>query len=86
VDQGGPIMKLNELRAKLEAENFPNDTFNLDGNTPKNNDGVYVLSKVEDIWIILLIDRGNRIERFSSFSEEEACSEFYRLMKRDIGF
>jgi hypothetical protein len=77
-------MKLNELKAKLEFENFPNDTFSLDGSTPKYNDGAYVLSREGAVWTIQLIDRGKRIEKFSSFSEEAACLEFYRLMKRDI--
>ncbi len=79
-------MKPNELSARLESENFPSDAFSLDGSMPKYKDGAYVLSKVDDVWIILLIDRGYRVERFSSLSEEEACSEFYRLMKRDIGY
>ncbi len=84
MDSGGPMMKLNELKTKLESENFPNDTFSLDGSTPKFNDGAYILSRGGDLWTILLIDKGNRIEKFSASSEEAACLEFYRLMKRDI--
>lgn len=77
-------MKIIELKAKLEYENFPNDAFSLDGSTPKYNDGAYVLSREGEFWVIHLIDRGRRIEKFSASSEEAACLEFYRLMKRDI--
>ena len=76
-------MKVEELRDLLRRKPVPEDAFVLDGAAV---DEAYVLDTDAREWSVYYSERGLRTDERRFATEDEACAEMLRRLRRDFAF
>ncbi|MCB5282010.1 hypothetical protein QK292_05315 [Arthrobacter sp. AL08] len=72
-------MNRSELKTVLESEGYKTNAYELEGGTP---DDTYCLEDRGHEWAVYYSERGCRFEEQIFFTENDACKDFLRLMRR----
>lgn len=76
-------MSVEELRDLLRRKPVPEDAFVLNGAAV---DQAYILDSDGRQWSVYYSERGLRIDERRFDSEDDACAEMLRRLRRDFAF
>jgi hypothetical protein len=75
------LMNVEELRIALAKCGVRSDAFGING--VEATEEQYRLENQSKFWVVYYFERGNRVGLREFHNEEDACSYFLDLLKRD---